>query len=394
MNESQRHIFSGLQVLGANQWLSDQAVIVEDRIIKAVIPANMIKHHLPACHYEYAHDYFLVPGFIDCHIHGTHGHDVMDGTFSALQDISQALAREGVTGFLATTMTAANEELERALETIAAAMPVSEGAAILGIHLEGPFISKTKMGAQLGDYIILPDVNLMRKWQRLAKGAIKVVTLAPELPGALDFIAALHEMQVIAAIGHTNATYEQTCTAIKAGCTQATHLYNAMSGLHQRQVGAAGAILLAPQVAVEMIVDGLHLHPALVALTLRLKNKDDILLVTDAMRAKCLAKGQYAFGGQEVLMDGEKVMLANGTLAGSILSMPQAIKNMMAFTQCSLPAALAMASSNPARILGLDRSKGTINVGKDADLVVLNAELQVLMTMRGGRVLFRANNNN
>lgn len=385
---SGRCIFSGMQILFEHAWVKDYAVVVEMGKIKSIIPAEMIADHLPARRYEFSADHYLIPGLIDMHIHGAKGHDVMDGTETALTKISQALAEEGVTGFLATTMTADDEKIASVLSIMPAAMQAKGGAAILGVHLEGPFLAPLKMGAQNGEHIKAPDLTLMRHWQKLAQGAIKVVTVAPEIPEALTLIKLLHDMDVVASIGHTNATYAETEAAITAGCTQATHLFNAMRGIHQREPGAITALLLAHSVSVELIVDGLHLHPAITELVLRLKGKDRLLLVTDAMRAKCLGDGKYDLGGQSVEVHQQKAALADGTLAGSVLRMPEAIKNMVKFSHCSLIDAIAMASLNPARILGLDEKKGIIDAGKDADLVVLNASLDVMMTMREGAVVF------
>lgn len=267
-------------------------------------------------------------------------------------------------------------------------MSHQDGSAILGVHLEGPFIAKVKMGAQDGDNVRLPDSDLMKHWQKIANGAIKVVTLAPELTGALKLIQTLQDMDVIASIGHTDANYKETSKAIAAGCTQATHLFNAMKGIHQREPGAVGALLLAENVIAELIVDGFHLHPAIVELVLKLKGKERLLLVTDAMRAKCLGDGQYELGGQLADVRAGRAILVDGTLAGSTLRMPEAIKNMMQFTNCSLIDAVFMASTNPARVLKLEVHKGAIAVNKDADLVVLNNELEVVLTMRQGKEVF------
>ena len=386
MNESNRSIFSGMQILFKQQWIKDQALVIEDGSIKALILAEMIPHHLPARRYEFPSDYYLVPGFIDLHIHGADHHDVMDGTKEAITSISQALAREGVTGYLATTMTAHHKHLTAVLTTLSLAMSEQEGAAILGIHLEGPFIAKT--GAHREEDIQLPDWKMVNEWQKKTNQAIKLVTLAPELPGALQFIHALRDMDIIPSIGHTNATYEETQAAILAGATQATHLFNAMCGLHQREPGALGALLLANEISAELIVDGFHLHPAVVELAFRMKGRDRLLLITDAMRAKCLGDGQYELGGQRVTVTAGKVTLQNGTLAGSTLRMPQAIKNMMQFAHCSLIDALKMASYNPARALGLEIKKGTIDIRKDADLVVLSPQFDVMMTMRAGKKIY------
>lgn len=388
MNESTRSIFSGMQVLIEQEWVSKQAVLVEGSQIKAIIPEEMIKHHLPAKRYEFHESDYLIPGLIDLHVHGTHGKDVMDANEDALRAISHALAAEGITGYLATTMSAENERIEAAVKAVHTMMPNKGGAAILGVHLEGPFIAKAKKGAQRSKALQVPNLQLVQRWQTLADNAIKLVTLAPELPGAIELIAGLHKMEVIASIGHTNATYEQTCLAIATGCTQATHLFNAMSGLHQREPGAVGALLLADSVSAELIVDSLHLHPAVVDLAYRIKGKDRLFLITDAIRAKCLGSGSYELGGQTVEVTDGKAMLKDGTLAGSTLSMTQAIKNMVQFSKCSLQEAIHMASYNPAKALKLTAHKGSIAIGKDADLVVLNADIDIRMTMREGREVF------
>jgi N-acetylglucosamine-6-phosphate deacetylase len=391
MNETNRCIFSGMQILLMQdhtfQWMTGHALVVENNLIKAVIPMEMIEHHLPATRYEFPADYYLTPGFIDLHVHGAHGHDVMDATVEAYAAISQALAKEGVTGYLATTMTAANEKIESVLSTISPAMLQTDGALILGVHLEGPFIAKSKLGAQQ-DFTQNPDVALFKHWQHLAEGAIKLVTLAPELPGAIPFIQALHNMDVLTSIGHTNANYEETVAAINAGCTQATHLFNAMPSLHHRELGAAGAILLADVVMAELIVDGLHLSPPMVKLILRLKGRDRIALITDAMRGKCLGDGCYDLGGQQVNVQAGKATLKDGTLAGSTLRMSQAVANMIEYAHCSIPDAIGMASINPARALGLESHKGSIAVGKEADLVVMKPNFNVVMTMVAGKKVF------
>lgn len=384
MQEIKRSIFTGMQVLHEHSWLKNHAVLVEGNQIKQVIAADIIPQHMPATLYEFSEDCYLIPGLIDLHIHGAAGHDVMDGEVQGLFEISEALATEGVTGFLATTMTAHHERISAVMKTIATAMTHANGSAILGIHLEGPFISAVKMGAQLGDEIKLPDMQLVSEWQHLAKGAIKLMTIAPELPHATELIQQLKELGIVVSVGHTNATYAETNLAIAAGCSHATHLFNAMRGIHQREPGAVGALMLAENVNAELIVDGLHLHPAIVEMVLRVKGKDKLLLVTDAMRAKCLGDGEYDLGGQMVAVRANVATLSNGTLAGSTLRMPQAIKNMVQFTQCSLADAIDMASFNPARILGIDNKKGSIAAGKDADLVVMNPAFEVIMTMRAG----------
>lgn len=381
-----RHIIVGMQILNQHQWLKDHAVVVEEKTIKAIIPANMINHHLPAKMHHFPNDYYLSPGLIDLHIHGAAKHDVMDGSIEALHAISHALVKEGVTGFLATTMTAKNDHLETVLHTIPLAIQENKGSEILGVHLEGPFIAKEKVGAQNNLFTQLPNITLIHQWQKIAQGAIKLVTLAPELPGAIEFIQQLCHLGIIASIGHSDASYDETNLAINAGCTHSTHLFNAMRTLHQREPGVTGAILLADHVTAEIIVDGIHLHPGIVKLILHCKKKDNLILITDAMRAKCLRNGKFELGGQLVTVENGKATLPDGTLAGSTLRLPQAIKHMQQFTDCSLIDAIAMASINPACVLGIDRYKGSIEIGKHADLVVFDANLEVIMTFLSGEV--------
>ena len=383
----ERVIFTGMQILHDDKWIADHALVVEGKKIHSLIPADMIKHHLPAKQYHFSNTHYLIPGLIDLHIHGLQGFDVMDANEEALLQICLGLAKEGVTGFLATTMTAETRQIKKVLEAIKSFVPCDEGASILGVHLEGPFIAKSKKGAHRGKAVRLPDPKLVSKWQTVSNQMIKRVTLAPELPGAIDFIKAMKDLNITVSIGHTNATYDQTLLAIEAGAKQATHLFNAMRGIHQREPGALLALLLS-DVAAELIVDGLHVHPAMIKFAYRLKSKERILLVTDSIRAKCLGNGEYELGGQQIYVNNGVASLKDGTLAGSVLQMPQAIANMATFTQCSLIDAIKMASYYPACALQLDAHKGSIDVGKDADLVVLNAQLEVLLTLREGKEVF------
>lgn len=385
-----RSIFSGMTIFSGKRWHKNQAVIVEDGKITAIIDEAMIAHHLPATEYQYSSEHYLVPGFIDMHIHGAGGADVMDATPEALNTISQKLASEGVTGFLATTMTASTEQINAALAVIPKVQNNVTGATILGVHLEGPFISREKMGAQADQHICPPNIELVQQWQEISGNAIRLITLAPEYEEALAFIAAIKEMNIIPSIGHSNATYEQTMNAVKAGCNHATHLFNAMRPLQQREPGVVGALLLAKNVMAELILDGHHLHPAICQLALQMKGIEHLVLVSDAMRAKCMKEGDYDLGGQMVNVKDGKALLSNGALAGSVLTIPKAIKNMVKFTDCKLEEAIVMATENPARQLKLFANKGSIEVGKDADLVILNKDLKVMLTIREGNVVFNA----
>ncbi len=380
-------ILKGLQVYTEQGILKQAGVHVQNGLIEKIDQASALDVKADEV-LEFPDNYHLVPGFIDCHTHGVKGFDVMDATAEALTTISQALAAEGTTAYLATTMTAEVQQIENALTAVRhhMASPANTmGAKILGVHLEGPFLAPTKMGAQRGDKIIAPDVSLMQHWQKISGDAIKLVTLAPEQPHSEDLIRYLKQHHIIPSIGHTNATYAEAMTAIEAGCCHATHLFNAMRGMHQREPGAVTAALLSDKVMAELILDGIHLHPAIVQLVLKVKGKDKIVLITDAMRAKCLQDGYYDLGGQSVQVKAGQATLADGTLAGSVLEMPSAIQNMLKFTGCELSDAIKMASENPAKALGIFQRKGSIAVKKDADLVVLDEKLRVVLTICGGK---------
>lgn len=385
--KADRLILTGMQVLLEREIVHHKSLIIEEGRIKAIIADEMIKSHLPARCSHFSDDYILVPGFIDLHIHGTHGADVMDADKMALLIISKALAAEGVTGFLATTMTAENARIEKIIHLVAGLMKEDHSHGILGMHLEGPFLALSKKGAQEGQ-LQLPNLDLIKTWNALAPGVIKIITLAPELPAANELIKMLKNLNIIASIGHTNATYAETMSGIQSGATHATHLFNAMRGISQREPGAVGALLNAESVSAELIVDGVHLHPAIVELAFKMKTPDRLFLVTDAMRAKCLSDGQYELGGQMVKVSSGQARLPEGTLAGSTLRMIDAIRNMCTYTRCSLVSAIKMASFNPANSLKLTARKGSIEVGKDADLVLLSPQIEVLKTWRAGEIVF------
>lgn len=387
------YAFYGAKILLDGELKSGYAVIVENGVIKSILPANQLNHQNVGA-FKLDDDFIISPGLIDTHIHGTHGNDVMDGNLNSLLSISMQLPKEGVTGYLATTMTTTKIEIEKTLGVIASQMswsnkPYYEGAGLLGVHLEGPFISKDKAGAQKKEHILKPDFKLVKKWQEISNNAIKLITLAPEVEDAIEFIKQCRDNHIMASIGHTNATHQQALDAITAGATHATHMFNAMTHLHHREPGVVPALLNENKVMVELIPDDFHLHPAIIKMVYQCKGKDGIVLVTDAMRAKGLKDGKYDLGGQEVhVVNGKALLSDQKTLAGSTISMLTAIKNMVAFTECSLADALTMATANPAKILELQNSKGYIKAGYDADFVILDKNLEVKMTMRNGKPIF------
>ncbi len=333
----------------------------------------------------------VLPGFIDEHIHGAAGADAMDGTFDALSTIANSVACEGTTAFLATTMTQSRENISKALSAVKAykEQNVSDGAEILGVHLEGPFINVSKAGAQPHEYIITPSVKEFDEFNAISGGNIKVVTLAPEcdVDGALT--AHLSEIGVNASIGHTSATYEQVVNACEKGAKSITHTYNAQSPFTHRGVGVVGAGLLTDSLACEIIADAIHV--CVPALKLLIKNKPHgkVVCITDAMRAKNMGDCVSELGGQTVYVKDGEARLEDGTLAGSVLTMNNAVKNMIQKCGVSICDAADFASKNPAINLGLYNERGSIAVGKRADFAVLDKnDFSVIMTIRNGKIIY------
>ncbi|MGM9926654.1 MAG: N-acetylglucosamine-6-phosphate deacetylase [Bacillus sp. (in: firmicutes)] len=334
----------------------------------------------------------LIPGFIDVHIHGAGGADTMDGTPEALQTMAKTLPQEGTTSFLATTMTQSQDNIVQALRNAALYQKTRNGrgeAEIIGIHLEGPFINPSKKGAQPEEFILEPSIEIFKKWQTEAAGTIKLVTIAPEMPNGMDLIKYLSQHNVTASIGHTDATFLQMKEAVASGATQVTHLYNGMRGLHHREPGTVGAALLFDELKVELIADGMHICPEMIQLAINAKGPDGTLLITDAMRAKCLQNGHYELGGQPVIVDDGKATLEDGTLAGSILKMIDSVKNILTYTHLTLHDIIKLTSVNPAKQVGIYDKKGSIAIGKDADIVILNKNMDLEMTICRGKIAYK-----
>lgn len=330
-----------------------------------------------------------IPGFIDTHIHGAHGADVMDGTVDALAVIANVLPAEGTTRFLATTMTADQEQIETVLAMIAAYEQLAGDAWIEGIHLEGPFIANERAGAQPSRAIIPPNAKLLVDWQRRAKGMIKTITLAPELDKDGACIKQAIALGMNVAAGHTNATYEQMRDAVGKGVNQVTHLCNAMPGLHHRDIGVIGAVAMMDDLCAELIVDGIHVTDEMVELLVQLIDVDRLILMTDSMRAKYMKPGTYDLGGQAVrVTEDHLATLADGTLAGSTLQMNDAARRMSNIPGVTWEDVIRMTSLNPAKQLGIDDQTGSITIGKDADIVLVDDDFRVYLTICQGTIAY------
>ena len=337
-------------------------------------------------------DGIVLPGFIDEHIHGAGGSDAMDGTEEALQTISEYVAKEGTTGFLATTMTQSPENIGKALKNVKNVREKGEykGAEVLGVHLEGPFISPKHVGAQPLEYVAKPAPETFDKYNELSGGNIKIVTLAPEVEGGLDLVKHLKNIGVVASIGHTGAKFSDVEAAVAAGASNVTHTYNAQTPLHHREAGVVGAAMLFDELNCEMICDTIHVSVPAIRIFVKNKPHDKFTLITDAMRAKGMPDGLSELGGQQVFVKNGEARLADGTLAGSVLKMNVAVKNLVEKVGVSLTEAVDFASANPAKNLGLYDERGSIEVGKRADFAVMDKDFNILCTVVGGKVVYKA----
>ena len=332
-------------------------------------------------------NFIIVPGFIDEHIHGANDSDVMDASLYALENMSLVLPKEGVTSFLATTMTMEESKIIAALNNIGD-YKISKGAELLGVHLEGPFISKVFIGAQDKENIVKPTKELIEKFIKASNNKIKVITIAPEETNE-DIYKLLKEHNIIISAGHTNATFDEIKKAIDLGLTTMTHTYNVMKGFHHREVGTIGASLLFDELACEVICDLHHSSKEAIQLLYKNKPKDKLILITDSMEAKFLLAGEYSLGGQKVFVKDSTARLIDNTLAGSILHMNDAVRNLKDVCKLSLEEAIDKATINPAKNLRIDKNKGSISLGKDADFVIIDRNLNVYRTYVNGKEVYR-----
>lgn len=330
---------------------------------------------------------YVSPGFIDLHIHGSGGADVMDATPEALELISSTLLQTGTTSFLPTTMTMSKVHIDNALQNIQLHGQNVTGAQILGVHLEGPFINASKHGAQDKAYIQAPNITLIKDYVN----EVRMITLAPEVEGAKSFIKYLSEQypHVILSIGHSDASYEKSKESFSWGISHATHLFNAMNSYHHREPGIVGAVFDS-EVTCDIIADLVHTHSSALELVHQVK-KEKLILITDAMRAGCMKCGTYDLGGRKVIVEGSQAVLEDGTLAGSVLKLNIALKNMTTLTSMTVVEAVNAVTKIPAHKLGL--KKGELKVGYDADIVIFDEKFSIISTIVDGEIKYQKQGN-
>lgn len=357
-------------------------VIIFDKKIQSIVPGQDI--NLDKYDIIDAKGNLVAPGLVDIHIHGYLGEDASDGSAEGLKVMAAGIARNGVTSWCPTTMTIAKDEIVKAFDTARAvkAEEACYGAKILGVNCEGPFINPSKKGAQPGEYILPPDGDFILEHADI----LKLFTVAPEMAGAKECIEKAYEDgRVLVSMGHTGATFEEANAGIQAGVRHATHLFNAMTALQHRNPGVVGAALSDERVSCELIADTFHVNPGLYKLVAKAKG-DKLCLITDCMRAGGMEDGDYTLGGQHVIKTGIQCLLEDGTIAGSVLKLNEAVKNLKDYTDLSLSDIFACASLNPAKAVGEADRIGSLEIGKCADIIICDDDIRVLTTIIEGEV--------
>ncbi|MFD0712225.1 N-acetylglucosamine-6-phosphate deacetylase [Paenibacillus sp. GCM10027626] len=378
---------SNVQVALKHKIVSDATVMIEDgRIVEIVLEDERTACSTPGSVKIDGQGALLIPGMIDVHIHGANGFDMMDGTVRSIEEVSLACMQSGCTSFLATSVSSTIEQLIDMVENVKKVSGSEPGAKIAGIHMEGPYLHPKRKGMQNELFLRHPDMEEMEKILQRAGNLMKMVTLAPELPGAAEMISSLVGKGIIVAIAHSDATYEEAKEAFALGASHITHCFNGMRPIHHRDPGLVVAAFEEEKVSLQAIVDGIHLHPAIVRLMYRVKGSERMVLITDALQAMGLGDGAYVFGGHQLEVVDGVARLQDGTLASSTVTMNQALKNTV---QLGIPLheAVAMATRSPADLLGLSH-KGRIERGADADLVLLDDQYNVVWTMIEGEIIY------
>ncbi|MCT4509449.1 MAG: N-acetylglucosamine-6-phosphate deacetylase [Tepidibacter sp.] len=361
--------------------LEDSVIIFNNKIVD-IVSNNEFKNRKVDSVID-AKGNYLSAGFIDLHIHGAGGYDTMDATNEALNTISKTIIRNGVTSYLPTTMSMSKLDIKKALDNIRN-IKITNGAKIIGVHLEGPFINPKYKGAQNEKYIIKPDYDFIKEYLDI----IKIITFAPEKDENFEFMKKVkRHKNVVLSMGHTDATFEQAVDAIKNGVNYVTHAFNGMTGLHHRKPGVIGA-LFANDIYCEIIADTIHVHKGIFQSFIDINKKEKVILITDSMRAGCMKCGEYELGGQKVIVDEISARLKDNTLAGSILKLNNAVKNIRDNTKCKINEIINMVTVNPSKLIGLYNQIGSIEIGKVADLVIFDEDIKILKTIINGDTLY------
>jgi N-acetylglucosamine-6-phosphate deacetylase len=361
--------------------IPNEGILIRDGVIESIGPREGMS--LPPGAQEIAApQQTAVPGFVDVHIHGAGGHDVMAGTEEALAGVARTIARHGTTSFVATTVTASPDDICRSVEGIARFITTQHEtdeprAEVLGVHYEGPFISAARRGVHPKEWIQLPSADLLEKFLHSASGNARILTIAPELLGAAPCIDAARKAGLVVAMGHTDATYEQARAAISRGVHHAVHVYNAMRPFSHRDSGVIGAVLTSLDVTAELIADGVHVEEAAMRILLQAKGPGCVILVSDGISATGMPDGNYMLGKFEVTVSGGVCRNSEGKLAGSTLTLDRGLRNIVGLG-VPLHDAVGMLTANPARLLGIEFKKGALRTGADADIVLLDEGLQVM----------------
>ena len=380
-----RTLIENSRIWHNESFISGHTLIIADGIISDIRPATEV-HALPGDRRMDGKGCYALPGFVDLHVHGSNGFDAMDATEDALQGMCDFLVQQGVTSFLPTTMSASTERITAALLAMEA-FAARPHTPCLGVHLEGPYLNRDYRGAQPDRYLRSPRRDEYLRW--FETGQVKLITMAAELEGGRQLIRDAKAHQVTVSLGHSGASYEQAQDAFAIGLRQITHTFNGMAGIHHRQPGLFVAAIENPQVTFQIIPDGVHLHPAIVRMMIRLAGRERVLVITDAMRAAGLADGAYSIGDVAVIVKNGEARTRQGGLAGSTLGMSQAVGNMMRFCDLTLAEAIPMLARVPARSIGMYPQKGSLDIGSDADIVIWDDASGVQATLIGGEPVYQ-----